>query len=76
MGIVNAVLGLSSQVLALWFLFPKAFKTDAIKARVRWLILTCAFIINTSIAYWVLWWVFANVPIDYQWVIVLGLPLF
>ena len=74
-GIVNAVLGLSSQVFATWFLFPKAIMTDAIKKRVKFLIANFFFVINVSIAYWILWWLFSNVPLDYQWAVVLLLPV-
>ena len=74
-GVVNAILGLSSQVFALWFFIPQILRTPAIKTRCRYLILTFVFIINVSIACWVLWWIFINVPIDYQWILVIVLPL-
>ena len=74
-GIVNALLGLSSQVLALWISIRKTLGTPDIKIRFRFVMLTFVFIINISVGYWVLWWIFINVPIDYQWTLVIALPL-
>ena len=74
-GFLNAVLGLSSQVFGLWFLFPKAFKVETIKTRIRYLMLTCFFCINVTLVYLILWLAFSIIPIDYQWVIVLCLPV-
>ena len=74
-GFINAVLGLSSQVFGLWFLFPKAFKVETIKTRIRYLMLTCFFCINVTLVYLILWLAFSIIPIDYQWVIVLCLPV-
>ena len=73
-GVVNAVLGLSSQVCATWFLFPKAIMTDSIKRRVNFLIVTFFFVINVTLVYLALWWLFSNVSLDYQWSVVLILP--
>ena len=76
-GIINAVLGLASQVLAVWFLFPKAWsKLPAIKTRHKWLVVFYVVVINLSICYWIMWWVFINVPSDYQWIMALWLPIF
>ena len=74
-GIVNAVMGLSSQVFATWFLFPKAIMSKAIKTRVKFMIANFFLVINTSIVYLILWSGFSNVPLDYQWTVVLALPV-
>ena len=76
-GIVNAVLGLSSQVLAVWLQFPRDWsKYTEFRKRRRYLVLTYLVCITLSICYLALWFGFVKMPVDYQWIMALFLPVF
>ena len=76
-GIINAVFGLSSQIIAVWIQFPKEWSLiPDFRTRRKYLVLTFLICITLSICYLTLWWGFVKSPTNYQWIMALFLPVF
>ena len=76
-GIVNQIPGLILMILSLWFQMPKAWrKVASFKNRAKWVIVFHLAGVAISALYWVLWVIMANVPLDYQPIMAVVIPLF
>ena len=76
-GIVNQIPGLILMILSLWFQMPKAWrKVASFKNRTKWAIVFHLTGVAISAMYWVLWVIMANVPLDYQPIMAVVIPLF
>ena len=76
-GIVNQIPGLTLMILSLWFQMPKAWrKVESFKSRAKWAIVFHLAGVAISALYWVLWMIMANVPLDYQPIMAVVIPLF
>ena len=76
-GIVNQIPGLILMILSLWFQIPKAWrKVASFKNRAKWVIVFHLAGVAISALYWVLWVIMANVPLDYQPIMAVVIPLF
>ena len=76
-GIVNQIPGLILMILSLWFQMPKAWRKVArFKNRAKWAIVFHLAGVAISALYWVLWVIMANVPLDYQPIMAVVIPLF
>ena len=76
-GIVNQIPGLILMILSLWFQIPKVWrKVASFKNRAKWVIVFHLSGVAISALYWVLWVIMANVPLDYQPIMAVVIPLF
>ena len=76
MGAINATAALLFQVLFVWMKFPSSWRChpDFRKHR-KWLLFGMLYIVFVSVQYWALSWAFFAIPIDYQWILAIVLPL-
>ena len=76
-GIINQILGLITMVLSIIFQLPKAWrKVESFKIRAKWVIIYHLTGVAISALYWVLWVVMSVVPVDYQPIMAVVIPLF
>ena len=76
-GIVNQIPGLILMILSLWFQMPKVWrKVVSFKNRAKWAIVFHLAGVAISALYWVLWVVMSVVPVDYQPIMAVVIPLF
>ena len=76
-GIVNQIPGLILMILSLWFQMPKAWrKVASFKNCAKWVIVFHLAGVAISALYWVLWVIMVYVPLDYQPIMAVVIPLF
>ena len=76
-GIVNQIPGLILMILSLWLQMPKAWrKVASFKNRAKWAIVFHLAGVANSALYWVLWVIMVYVPLDYQPIMAVVIPLF
>ena len=76
-GIVNQIPGLILMILSLWFQMPKAWrKVASFKNRAKWVIVFHLAGVAISALYWVLLVIMVYVPLDYQPIMAVVIPLF
>ena len=75
-GIPNANVGVSVVIAVLWFKIPLAWRKNAeYQKRARYMVLAHLFLLFLLLEYSFLGWVFYVIPIDFQWIMSIVLPV-
>lgn len=75
-GLVNQNFGMGSQIASIWFQLPADWrKCVSFLRRARWLMAVHLYGVGISAFYCVMWTIFPMVPVDYQPIMAVVLPL-